>query len=123
LCRQGRATYREAVEKLLQREGKTVIKLIDRASQLGFNTADELFEMVGKDVSVHRTDCTNRQGLPRDISELFTKEKMNVTRVLTQSIRGSTWMTFIVEVADSGRQAKVLGSVAELRGMCSERRR
>jgi len=123
LCRQGRATYREAVEKLLQREGKTVIKLIDRASQLGFNTADELFEMVGKDVSVHRTDCTNRQGLPRDISELFTKEQMNVTRVLTQSIRGSTWMTFIVEVADSGRQAKVLGSVAELRGMCSARRR
>ena len=227
------AKGREAVEKLLQREGKTAIKLIDLASQLGFNTADELFEVVGKDefslrnievllrppepvhhdddlllkkprstanpvnggllvvgvdslmtqlakcckpappdsicgfvtrgkgVSVHRTDCTNlremvtkngervievewgqskaahaavypvdvaveatdRQGLLRDISEVFTKEKMNVIGVQTQSIRGSAWMTFTVEVADSGRLAKVLGSVAELGGVRSARRR
>jgi GTP pyrophosphokinase len=39
----------EAVEKLLQREGKTAIKLEELAAQLGFKSADALFEVVGKD--------------------------------------------------------------------------
>jgi GTP pyrophosphokinase len=43
------ARGREAVEKLLQREGKTAVKLDDLASQLGFRNADALFEVVGKD--------------------------------------------------------------------------
>ena len=38
---------REAVEKLLQREGKTAIKLDDLAVQLGFKNAEDLFEVVG----------------------------------------------------------------------------
>nr|MDP2190160.1 bifunctional (p)ppGpp synthetase/guanosine-3',5'-bis(diphosphate) 3'-pyrophosphohydrolase [Rhodoferax sp.] len=228
------AKGREAVEKLLQRVGKTAIKLDDLASQLGFNSADDLFEVVGKDefslrnietvlrppeptlpdddfrllkkprstanptqggvlvvgvdslmtqlakcckpappdaicgfvtrgkgVSVHRSDCSNlremvakngervievewgqaqasaaavypvdvaveaadRQGLLRDISEVFTKEKMNVIGVQTQSLKGTAWMTFTVEVPDSGRLAKVLGLVADLNGVRSARRR
>lgn len=40
---------REAVEKLLQRLGRTAIRLEDLASQLGFKSADGLFEVVGKD--------------------------------------------------------------------------
>ena len=43
------AKGREAVEKLLQRAGKTALKLDDLASQLGFRSADDLFEVVGKD--------------------------------------------------------------------------
>jgi len=43
------ARGREAVEKLLQREGKTAIKLDDLAAQLGFRNADNLFDVVGKD--------------------------------------------------------------------------
>ena len=43
------ARGREAVEKLLQREGKTAVKLEDLASQLGFKSADDLFAVVGKD--------------------------------------------------------------------------
>lgn len=43
------ARGREAVEKLLQREGRTAIKLEDLASQLGFKSAEGLFEVVGKD--------------------------------------------------------------------------
>nr|WP_315490811.1 bifunctional (p)ppGpp synthetase/guanosine-3',5'-bis(diphosphate) 3'-pyrophosphohydrolase [uncultured Rhodoferax sp.] len=226
------AKGREAVEKLLQREGKTAIKLDDLASQLGFNSADDLFEVVGKDefslrnielllrppepvaaqddylplkkprttggkggvlvvgvdslmtqlakcckpappdaicgfvtrgkgVSVHRADCSNlrnmvtrsgdrvievewggktggdgsvypvdvaveandRQGLLRDISEVFAKEKMNVIGVQTQSIRGIAWMTFTVEVSDSGRLNRVLGIVADLNGVRAARRR
>jgi len=229
------AKGREAVEKLMQREGKTAIKLDDLASQLGFNSSDELFEVVGKDefslrnieivlrppepvapqeevlhlkkprlpshsakggvlvvgvdslmtqlakcckpappdlisgfvtrgrgVSVHRADCSNlrnmvqrsgdrvidvewgagssgrdaavypvdvsvqandRQGLLRDISEVFAKEKMNVIGVQTQSVKGTAWMTFTVEVAESGRLSKVLGIVGELNGVKSARRR
>jgi GTP pyrophosphokinase len=228
------AKGREAVEKLLQREGKTALNLEDLADKLGFKSADALFEVVGKDefslrnieivlrppeplvadddipllrkprndthagsggvlvvgvdslmtqlarcckpappdlicgfvtrgkgVSVHRTDCSNlremltqngqrvievqwgqqraadaavypvdvavqavdRQGLLRDISEVFTKEKMNVIGVQTQSIKGIAWMTFTIEVSDAGRLRKVLGIVAELNGVRSARRR
>jgi GTP pyrophosphokinase len=72
------------------------------------------------DVAIEAAD---RQGLLRDISEVFTKEKMNVIGVQTQSIKGTAWMTFTVEVSDSGRLQKVLGIVAELKGVRSARRR
>jgi GTP pyrophosphokinase len=43
------AKGRELVEKVLQREGKTAIKLDDLANRLGFKEAAALFEVVGKD--------------------------------------------------------------------------
>ncbi|MCB1997139.1 MAG: bifunctional (p)ppGpp synthetase/guanosine-3',5'-bis(diphosphate) 3'-pyrophosphohydrolase, partial [Rhodoferax sp.] len=43
------ARGRELVEKLLQREGRTAVKLDALADQLGFKGADALFEVVGKD--------------------------------------------------------------------------
>ncbi|NJS35670.1 MAG: bifunctional (p)ppGpp synthetase/guanosine-3',5'-bis(diphosphate) 3'-pyrophosphohydrolase, partial [Brachymonas sp.] len=49
------ARGREAVEKLLQREGKTALKLDDLAAQFGFKTAEALFEVVGKDEFSLRT--------------------------------------------------------------------
>jgi len=238
------AKGREAVEKLLQREGKTAMKLQDLALQLGFKAADDLFEVVGKDefslrtienmlrpaeaalspdefvlarkprqtdkssaagkngqgsvlvvgmdslltqlakcckpappdgilgfvtkgkgVSIHRSDCSNfrnmaqgspervidvewgsskapegavypvdvaveaadRQGLLRDISEVFAKEKMNVIGVQTQSVKdnrgGTAWMTFTVEVSQSGRLHQVLAVVGNVPGVRSARRR
>jgi GTP pyrophosphokinase len=72
------------------------------------------------DIAVQAQD---RQGLLRDISEVFTKEKMNVTGVQTQSIKGTAWMTFTVEISDSERLHKVLGSVAALSGVYGARRR
>jgi len=68
-------------------------------------------------------EAADRQGLLRDISEVFTKEKMNVIGVQTQSIKGTAWMTFTIEVADAGRLTKVLSVVAELKGVRSARRR
>ena len=232
------ARGREAVEKLLQREGKTTIKLDDLAARLGFRHADALFEVVGKDelslrtietllrpaepapsadeafvqrrsnidapspkggvlvvgveslmtslarccrpappdaiggyvtrgkgVAVHRAVCSNfqemavraperviavawgaprgdkpalypvdvmveaadRQGLLRDLSELFAKEKMNVTGVKTQSVKdsggGTAWMTFTIEVADAARLAHVLGLAARIDGVRTVRRK
>jgi GTP pyrophosphokinase len=43
------ARGRELVERLLQREGRTAMKLDALADQLGFKGADALFEVVGKD--------------------------------------------------------------------------
>lgn len=43
------ARGRDQVEKLLQREGKTAIKLETLAAELGFKSAEDLFEVVGKD--------------------------------------------------------------------------
>jgi len=66
------------------------------------------------DVAIEAAD---RQGLLRDISEVFVKERMNVIGVLTQSVKGVAWMTFTVEVADTVRLQKVLGLVAALPGV------
>ena len=238
------ARGREAVEKLLQREGRTAFKLEDLAVQLGFKAADDLFGVVGKDefslrtieallrpaeappdvdevllkksraalpgaatkggvlvvgidslmtqlarcckpappdaiggfvtrgkgVSIHREDCSNfrqmaarqgervievewgrasgrggggassgadapvypvdvsveaadRQGLLRDISDVFAKEKMNVVGVQTQSVKGTAFMTFTIEIADASRLGKVLSLVREVTGVRSARRR
>jgi GTP pyrophosphokinase len=43
--------------------------------------------------------------------------------VQTQSVKGTAWMTFTVEVAESGRLARVLKIVSELGGVRSARRR
>jgi GTP pyrophosphokinase len=43
------ARGREAVEKLLQREGRTSLKHAELATRLGFRSADALFDVVGKD--------------------------------------------------------------------------
>ncbi len=72
------------------------------------------------DVSVEAAD---RQGLLRDISEVFAKEKMNVVGVQTQSVKGTAWMTFTVEIADSARLARTLATVAHVQGVRSARRR
>jgi GTP pyrophosphokinase len=234
------ARGRELVEKLLQREGRTALKLDHLAEQLGFKSADALFEVVGKDeyslrnienllrpavpapaqdeapllkrarsdagaggvlvvgvgslmtalarccrpappdaiggfvtrgkgVAVHRRDCSNfrhmaarfpgreidvqwgqgagqggpdkaavypldvsieaddRQGLLRDISEVFAKERLNVTAVSSQSqpSQGGALarMVFTVEAQDAGRLAQALRSLARVPGVRLARRR
>ena len=232
------AKGREAVEKLLQREGRTALKLEDLAVSMGLTSAQELFELVGKDelslraietqlrpsepveaeeplawlkkprkassgstggvlvvgvdslmtqlakcckpappddiggfvtrgkgVSIHRSDCTDfahlrrtspgrvidvqwsgqaggaregqppvypvdvaveaqdRQGLLRDISEVFAREKMNVIGVQTQSVRGVAWMTFTIEVVDARQVARAMAVVGDVAGVRVVRRK
>ena len=72
-------------------------------------------------------EAQDRPSLLRDITEVFAKEKVNVTGAHTQSIRGSSgataWMTFTVEVASTERLAQVLKQVAQVSGVRSARRR
>ena len=223
------ARGREAIERLLQREGKTALRHEELAAALGFQTPQALFESVGKEetslraveqqlkpqelapepdevvirkargleksssgsvlvvgvdslltqlarcckpappdeirgfvtrgkgISIHRSDCPDfghllrqhpdrvidvqwsaakakgsesavypvdvaveaqdRQGLLRDISDAFSREKINVIGVQTQSVRGVAWMTFTVEVSDSMRVARLMSTVSDVPGV------
>jgi GTP pyrophosphokinase len=232
------ARGRELVEKLLQREGRTAVKLDALAEQLGFKGADALFEVVGKDefslrnveqllrppepamaddaapalkrsrsagggvlvvgvdslmttlarccrpvppdaiagfvtrgkgVAVHRRECSNfrhmaastpgrvidvaweaaagpsagdkqalypldvlveagdRPALLRDITEVFAKERLNVTGVQSQSARDAQGrlarMCFTVEVADGRLLQGALTQLRQLPGIRQVRRR
>ena len=72
------------------------------------------------DVAVEAVD---RQGLLRDISDVFAREKMNVIGVQTQSVKGWAWMTFTVEVSDTQRLAQVLRQVQDVAGVRVAKRR
>lgn len=76
------------------------------------------------DVSIEAQD---RQGLLRDISEVFARERANVTGVNTRSVKDSTggtaWMTFTVELSDTRRLQQVLRQVSQVPGVRSARRR
>jgi GTP pyrophosphokinase len=75
-------------------------------------------------------EAQDRQGLLRDISEVFTKQRVNVIGVNTQSTKGSkgaldrrAFMTFTVEIDNAQRIAQVLQLVARVPGVDSARRR
>ena len=72
------------------------------------------------DVAVEALD---RQGLLRDISDVFAREKMNVIGVQTQSVKGWAWMTFTVEVSDTQRLAQALRQVRDVAGVRVAKRR
>ena len=75
------------------------------------------------DVSVEAAD---RQGLLRDISEVFARERVNVTGVHTHSVRDAQGaharMTFTVEASDSRRLGQVLRQVQAVPGVRTARR-
>ena len=71
------ARGREAVEKLLQREGRTAIKLEWLAEQLGFKQADALFEAVGKDeYSLHHIEHLLRPSEPAAAETIVTPRRL-----------------------------------------------
>jgi len=65
----------------------------------------------------------DRQGLLRDISEVFAREKLNVVGVNTVTLRGEAQMQFTLEVGDAARLRAALAHVAEVRGVVAARRR
>ncbi|MCA3218141.1 MAG: bifunctional (p)ppGpp synthetase/guanosine-3',5'-bis(diphosphate) 3'-pyrophosphohydrolase [Burkholderiales bacterium] len=67
--------------------------------------------------------ANDRQGLLRDVSEVFAREKLNVIGVNTASNRGQAMMQFTIEVSDAGAVRRALTQVAEVKGVVSARRR
>ncbi len=72
------------------------------------------------DVVVQAAD---RPGLLRDISDVFARDRMNVTAVKTLSRAHVASMQFTVEVPDTAALARVLGAITEVSGVFEARRR
>ena len=68
-------------------------------------------------------DAGDRQGLLRDISDVLSREKINVTAVKTQSRAGMAHMSFTVELTGTGALQKALAALREVPGVISAQRR
>ncbi|NHZ79303.1 RelA/SpoT family protein [Massilia sp. CCM 8695] len=66
--------------------------------------------------------ASDRQGLLRDISEVFSREKINVIGVNTQSAKGQARMTFTAEIGSTAQLQKALGAIMEVGGVQEARR-
>ena len=71
------------------------------------------------DIAVEAND---RQGLLRDISDVLSKERINVTAVRTQSRAGMAYMGFTVELGGIEQLARALGLLRDVAGVVSARR-
>jgi GTP pyrophosphokinase len=62
-------------------------------------------------------DAADRQGLLRDISDILSREKINVTAVKTQSRGGVAHMGFVVELPATGILGRVLSLLHDVPGV------
>ena len=68
-------------------------------------------------------DAGDRQGLLRDISDILSREKINVTAVKTQSRAGLAHMGFTVELSGAAALKRVLSLLHEVPGVIHAERR
>jgi GTP pyrophosphokinase len=64
----------------------------------------------------------DRQGLLRDISEVFSREKINVIGVNTQSAKGQARMVFTAEIGSTAQAQKALAAIMEVGGVMEAKR-
>ncbi|RQO33202.1 GTP pyrophosphokinase [Herminiimonas sp. KBW02] len=64
----------------------------------------------------------DRQGLLRDISDIFLREKINVIGVSTQSVKGQARMAFTAEIASTAQLQKALNVIREVNGVLEAKR-
>ncbi|MDR3352363.1 MAG: bifunctional (p)ppGpp synthetase/guanosine-3',5'-bis(diphosphate) 3'-pyrophosphohydrolase [Zoogloeaceae bacterium] len=67
-------------------------------------------------------EANDRQGLLRDVSEIFARERINVIGVNTQSRQGQARMAFTVEVRDLEQLRRTLALIQEVGGVVGARR-
>ncbi|RCS59583.1 RelA/SpoT family protein [Parvibium lacunae] len=67
--------------------------------------------------------ASDRQGLLRDISEVFAREKLNVIGVNTQSQKQVARMLFTTEVLDTARLQRAMSLIREVVGVFEVRRK
>lgn len=67
-------------------------------------------------------EAHDRQGLLRDISEVLSRERVNVTAAASQAKADMARMSFTVEIADVGQIQKVLGLIRDVDGVVEARR-
>jgi len=62
-------------------------------------------------------EAADRQGLLRDISDVLSKEKVNVTAVKTRSRTGLAQMSFTVEIGSAAQLQRLLAVLGEVSGV------
>ena len=67
-------------------------------------------------------DANDRQGLLRDVSEVLTREKINVIAVSTQSKQGEAHMRFTAEIGNVSQLKRTLSLLHEVEGVVGARR-
>jgi GTP pyrophosphokinase len=126
----GVAVHRKTCSNLRQLAQTTPGRVIEVA--WGSGAGRDKTPLYPLDVVVEAQD---RPGLLRDVSEVFAKEKMNVTAVANPSSKarhkdrsrdsstGTGWLTFTVETSDAARLAPVLAQINRVPGVRHARRR
>lgn len=66
--------------------------------------------------------AADRQGLLRDISEILSREKINVVGVNTQSLKGVARMSFTAEIPSTAHLQKALKVIREVAGVLEVKR-
>ena len=66
--------------------------------------------------------ANDRQGLLRDVSDVFSRDRLNVTEVRTRSQSGVAQMQFTIEVTDIAQLDQTLGAVRGVDGVIECRR-
>jgi len=68
-------------------------------------------------------EAMDRQGLLRDITEIFSRERINVTAANSLTRNGATRMAFTLEVRSLNALGRALTLVRDVRGVLSAGRR
>ncbi len=99
----------------------TFTRMAARAPERVLQTTWSAEVMSGRGQSVYPVDlaieASDRQGLLRDISEVFAREKMNVIGVKTQSRRNAAYMLFTVEVSSASQIQRACTLLGEVTGV------
>jgi len=97
------------------------LRMAARAPERVLQTAWSADVLGGRGASVYPVDLTieaqDRQGLLRDISEVFAREKMNVVGVKTMSRRNAAFMQFTVEVSNAAQVQRACTLLGEVSGV------
>ncbi|KVV32414.1 GTP pyrophosphokinase [Burkholderia ubonensis] len=99
----------------------TFRRMAERAPERVLQTTWSADVLGGRGASVYPVDlmieATDRQGLLRDISEVFAREKLNVVGVKTQTRRNAAFMQFTVEISNSAQVQRACTLLGEVQGV------
>jgi GTP pyrophosphokinase len=110
----GVSIHRASCKNFLEMRGKNPERVIE--TEWGSGVTETVYPV---DLFIMAGD---RQGLLRDISEVFSREKINVIGVNTQSAKGQARMVFTAEIGSTGQLQKALAAIAEVPGVMEARR-
>jgi GTP pyrophosphokinase len=110
-----------------RRDCATLARMVDEAPERlietewdpGRLTGDAAGSAFPADIEVLAHD---RQGLLRDISEVFARDRINVTGARTQSRHQQAMMRFTIEVKNAAQLGAALAALRQVKGVGSARR-